>query len=91
MQRKYQFSTPVRLIQTQWQELPFTQTEWEEKFPLNPVDIFAYEERKYLHLDEVYDLLLLDGQLWIVCYSGEMLWSIYRLEPVASEETARWS
>ena len=91
VQRKYQFTTPVRMIQTQWQELPFTEEAWAEKFLLNPVDIFAYEERKYLHLDEVYDLLLLDGELWILCYSGEMLWSIYRLEPVADRVSAQWS
>lgn len=91
VQRKAGFCVPMDLGAGRWQPLPFTQEQWAEKFLLNPVDIFSYTDRRYLPLDEVFELLYLDGELWIVCNNGSEIWSIHALKPVDSVETARWS
>ena len=75
-----------------WQEWPFTEGEWAEKFWITPVAVSGYTERLYRPLNETTYLLSMDGQLWLVEERGEAgIWSIFALSRTENLESARWS
>ncbi len=76
-----------------WQDFPWTDAEWEEKFFANPVDVSDYADRKYQLLDLEHYLLQMDGELWLVEDHGDSrvgIWSIYKLKQADSLSEARW-
>ena len=80
-------------INWNWQELPWTDAEWNEKFWATPVDLSGYTARKYQPLDLERYLLQLDGRLWLVEDHGDSrtgIWSIYQLRQAATLEEAQW-
>lgn len=94
VRRSSQAAAAIQVKSWQWQDWPFTEDAWAEKFWITPVDVSGYTERLYLPLNEDYYLLSLDGRLWLVDDHGDSktgIWSIHALERAENLVTARWS
>lgn len=94
---KYNISSYVFLIANQehpdasekfnmiyWKVQPVDLDSWDEKFQfIDPLDISVYTHRVCYPINDRYQLLLMDGEVWlakIIAKSGDF-WSIYKLKP----------
>lgn len=80
----------------EWGEFPYTVEEWNEfQAPLGDVELDYFSDRECVSLSGDYDLLRMNGVLWLVKYGshpdGERyIWSIYSLMPEKAMGSAQW-
>ena len=79
-----------------WQDFSYSDEEWTElTAPFGGPDLSARSQKLQLSLSSRYDLLWMDGELWLVQFGSHpnetaYIWSIYSLIPESAMGFAEW-
>ncbi len=92
------YSEMIPVEEWKWQEFPYSDKEWLSKLILLNEDTkdleLTYQKMRYQKISNKYELMQMDGMLWLVSKATEEakdIWSIYTLISEGSRGTAQWS